>query len=66
MGARAEGRMVRLSVDSRGRFRGPRSGGQGLALVRRRLRHAWGAGAELFIAEIDGVTCARIVAEVAT
>jgi signal transduction histidine kinase len=64
VGAVREGRRVRLWVDSPGHFRGPRPGGEGLALVRRRLRHAWGTGAELFIAEIEGETRARIVAEV--
>jgi signal transduction histidine kinase len=66
LAARRDGRWMRLSVDNPGRFRGPRPGGEGLALVRRRLHHAWGSTAELFIAEIGGTTCARIVAEVPT
>ena len=40
--ARREGDALRISVSSHGVFRGPREGGMGLDLVRRRVALAWG------------------------
>lgn len=55
----AEG--IALSVENPGRYAGPRPGGEGLALVRQRLDHAYAGQARLEIAATGDRTCARIV-----
>ncbi len=58
--ARTVGDDVELSVDNPGRFEGERDGGEGLALVRRRLEHAYGGEASVSIAAEDERTLATI------
>lgn len=49
-----------FEVDNPGPFTGPREGGEGLELVRRRLVHAYPGAAELEIAGHEGRTRARV------
>jgi len=51
---------VRIRVDNPGPYAGPRPGGQGVEMVRRRLRLTWGAAARLRLAGTDGRTCATL------
>lgn len=60
LSARAVGADLQLCVDNPGAFEGEREGGEGLALVRRRLEHAYGGEASFSIAAEDKRTVAKI------
>jgi len=57
---RAEDR-VRITLENPGSFDGPREGGQGLDLVRRRLALVYGDAARLSIREVEGRTRAELL-----
>jgi len=61
LGARVEGETIALWVENPGRFAGPRPGGEGIALVRQRLDHAYGGRASLTVEARGDRTHARIV-----
>jgi LytS/YehU family sensor histidine kinase len=60
--ARAEGADLVMTVESPGAFDGPREGGMGLSLVRRRVELAWGARGTFTIAARAERTVATITA----
>ena len=51
---------VRITVENPGPYAGPRPGGQGVEMVRRRLRLTWGDDADLSLKGIDGRTHATL------
>ncbi len=59
---RAEGDSLRVTVASPGAFRGPRTGGLGLDLVRRRVELAWGDAGSFAIATEGDRTVGTILA----
>jgi two-component system sensor histidine kinase AlgZ len=60
MRVHAVGDEVVFEIDNPGRFAGPRAGGEGLELVRRRLAHAYGGAARFEIAAHGERTKARV------
>ncbi len=56
----AEG-SVHVAVSNPGRYAGPRIGGEGLSLLRKRVEHAYGGRARFAIEAISGFTVATLV-----
>lgn len=57
---RESGKNAVFEIDNPGRFTGPRDGGEGLQLVRRRLAHAYGGAARFEITAQGDRTLARV------
>jgi len=58
---RADGEGLVVEIGNPGAFHGPRDGGEGLAAVEQRLRHAYAGRARFSIAGADGRTVARVM-----
>jgi len=61
VGVRADGEGLVVEIGNPGAFHGPRDGGEGLAAVEQRLRHAYAGRARFSIAGADGRTVARVM-----
>jgi hypothetical protein len=61
LAVRVDGEEVRIAIDNPGAFTGPRPGGEGLELVRKRLAHAYGGDASFTIAAEADRTRADVV-----